>query len=125
MKETGFRRQLVYVLIFIVSSSLGASWLLLTRATGLTYHLFPLIIAASVPALPALLFHHRLTPSIAAAMAGLGLAIVGVSWMIMRAGGFAPTAGFVDGQPGGVVAEVVLLGVLGAVWGVRYATRAR
>lgn len=123
-KELSLSRQ-QSISVLVISVLLGAGWLLLTRATALTYHFFPLIIAASTPALPAMLFGLRLRRPSVGLMATLGLTVVGITWTVMHLGGFAPTATFVDGQPGGVGGEVVFLALVGAAWGSRYATRSR
>ena len=96
---------------------------MLTRATGLTYHFFPLVIAAAAPVLPKVLLGTSIPRTIALRLAAAGLMVVATGWATMTAGGFAPTATFVTGQPGGVVGEVTLLALLGAYRGAVYARR--
>lgn len=102
---------------------IAVGWVLLTRASGLTYHLFPLVIAAAAPVLPKMLFGRPLPRPIAFRFASGGLLAVAAGWLTMVAGGFAPTATFVTGQPGGVLGEVILFALLGAYRGTMYALR--
>ena len=97
-----------------VAAALGAVWVVLTSRTGVTYHLFPLLIVAAVPALPRLLWELTLTTRQAAFAAGAGLAVTAVGWLTIVALDVEPNATFVHGQPGGVPAEVAVLALIGA-----------
>lgn len=114
-----------YAVVFAIVGLVATVWVLLTRTSGLTYHFFPLVISASAPVVPAMVFGLSLPRLAALRLAGGGLLVVATGWAAMALGGFAPTATFVAGQPGGVPAEVVFFALLGAWRGVVYAIRLR
>ncbi len=114
-----------YVVVIAIVGLVATAWVLLTRISGLTYHFFPLVISASAPVVPSMVFGLSLPRRAALRLAGGGLFVVAAGWAAMVLGGFAPTATFVAGQPGGVPAEVVLFALLGAWRGVVYAIRPR
>ena len=95
----------------------------LTAATGATYHLFPLVIAAAPALLPRLLFARPLTPGRTRLAAALGLAAVAAAWLALVLLHQMPRTTFFEGQPGGVPGEFVAFGLLGALaaawWGSR------
>ena len=98
-------------------------FVILTLATGATYHLFPLAIAALPVVLPRLLFERPLSMSRARIAAALGLAAVAVAWLALVLLDEMPATTFFQGQPGGVPGEFVAFGLLGALtaawWGSR------
>ena len=98
-------------------------FVVLTTATGATYHLFPLAIAAAPALLPRLLLERSISSSTAAIAAALGLAAVGGAWVTLLVLDEMPLTTFVEGQPGGVPGEFVAFGLVGALlaawWGSR------
>jgi hypothetical protein len=86
-------------------------WLLLTSATGKTYHLAPLLAGAA----PGLLLRR----SASARLLGLamGAATVAIGWAAIVLAGIEPTATIMRAQPGGVAGEVVGLGLIGLAVG--------
>lgn len=108
----------------LVAVALTVVWVLLTRRTGVTYHLFPLVIAAGAAAVPRLFWEAALTPRAAVAAAVGGLAAVALGWAALVASDATPETTFVANQPGGVVGEVVAFAVLGALIGGWWGRRA-
>lgn len=107
----------------------AALWVVLTAATGKTYHLAPLIAAA----LPGVLAAAQAAPRGAAgrsprrtaalaAVAG-GLAVA-AGWAAIVAAEIEPTATLVAEQPGGVTGEVVAGAIAGAAAGAAFVMRA-
>jgi len=98
-------------------------FVVLTTATGATYHLFPLAIAAAPALLPRLLLERSISSSTAAISAALGLAAVGGAWVTLLVLDEMPLTTFVEGQPGGVPGEFIAFGLVGALvaawWGSR------
>ena len=84
-----------------VALGISALWVGLTALTGKTYHLAPVLISAA----PVLVSGN--TPRRTAAASLVGLAAVGLGWLVIELLGIEPTATFFHGQPGGVRAEVV------------------
>ncbi len=95
----------------------------LTLATGATYHLFPLAIAAAPALLPRLILERALIPRRALLAAAVGLSAVAVAWLSLVLLGQMPATTFFEGQLGGVPGEFVAFGLLGAAtaawWGSR------
>ena len=98
-------------------------FVVLTTATGATYHLFPLAIAAAPALLPRLLLERSISSGNAVIAAALGLAVVGGAWVTLLALDEMPASTFVEGQPGGVPGEFIAFGLIGALlaawWGSR------
>jgi hypothetical protein len=108
----------------IVAFALTVAWVLLTRRTGVTYHLFPFVIAAGAAAVPRLFWDAALAPRAAIAAAIGGLAAVALGWAALAASDATPDTTFVTNQPGGVAGEVVAFAVLGALIGAWWGRRA-
>ena len=87
-----------------------AVWVALTAATGKTYHLAPIVIAAA-PGITARAAEREVSWSVVAAT---GLIAVAVGWAVIVATNIEPTATLAEGQPGGVEGEVVLGALIGA-----------
>ncbi len=96
-------------------SAVGATivWAVLTVETGLTFHLFPLLIVVA-PAFVLALTATNVTRAWLAAVL-FGVPAVAAGWLYLEASGNTPTATFVRGQPGGVLSEVVLFAALGVI----------
>ena len=88
----------------------AAVWVGLTAATGKTYHLAPIVIAA-VPGIAARAAERRVSWTLAAAT---GLIAVAAGWAAIVAADAEPTATLAEGQPGGVEGEVVVGALIGA-----------
>lgn len=95
-----------------LAALLAGAWVLLTAATGKTYHLAPLLAAAAPAAVVFTQGDGRLPP--AWLVAAIGLAAAAAGWLVILAAGIKPTATFVPGQPGGVWLEVAGGGLFGA-----------
>ena len=98
-----------------------AVWVVLIARSGVTYHLFPLVIAASVGFMSRL-SGAPLRPLEAAVSTAGGLLTVAAGWLVLVLLDETPTATFVEGQPGGVPGETVIFALLGAalsLWWVR------
>jgi hypothetical protein len=87
-----------------------AAWVALTAATGKTYHLAPIVIAAA-PGIAARATEREVSWTVAAAT---GLAAVAAGWAVIVAADIEPSAMLVEGQPGGVEGEVVVGALIGA-----------
>ena len=98
----------------LVAAVLATVWVALTLRTGVTYHLFPLLIVASVVLTPKLLWETSMTARQAAVAAAAGLAVTAAGWLALVVLDAEPATTFVHGQPGGVPAEVAMLAVAGA-----------
>ncbi len=107
----------------LVAVVLAAIWVALTKRTGVTYHLFPLLIVASVVLTPKLLWETSMTARQAAIAAAVGLAVTAAGWLALVLLDAEPVTTFVDGQPGGVPAEVAVLAVAGAGVSIWWASR--
>ena len=70
-------------------------FVVLTTATGATYHLFPLAIAAAPALLPRLLLERSISSGNAVIAAALGLAVVGGAWVTLLALDEMPASTFV------------------------------
>lgn len=90
-----------------------AVWLALTIETGLTYHVFPLVIVGA-PVFVLALLKANISPVWLPALL-LGVPAVAAGWVYLESTGNAPTATFVRGQPGGVLGEVVIFAALGVI----------
>lgn len=101
-----------------------AVWVVLTARSGVTYHLFPLVIAASVGFMSRL-SGAPLRPLEAAASAAGGLLAVIVGWLALVVLDEAPTATFIANQPGGVAGETAIFALLGAALSLWWVTRQR
>ena len=101
----------------------AAVFVVLTAATGTTYHLFPLLIGFVPGGLPRLLSERPISPREGTIATVAGLVAVGVAWLALVILDEMPTATLIADQPGGVPGEFVLFGVLGAIvggwWGSR------
>jgi hypothetical protein len=114
------------VLIGIAGAVIAAAvFVVLTSATGATYHLFPLLIGFVPGGLPRLLSERPLNPREGTIATVAGLAAVGVAWLALVLLDEMPAATLISDQPGGVPGEFVLFGLLGAIlggwWGSRSA----
>lgn len=98
---------------FAAALALAGAWVGLTAATGSTYHLAPLIVAAA-PAVLARAAEAAVSP-IAAVVAGAIAAAAG--WVAIVIAGVEPTATVIADQPGGVAGEVVVAGIVGLAIG--------
>lgn len=107
----------------LVAAVLAAIWVALTQRTGVTYHLFPLLIVASAVLTPKLLWETSMTARQAAIAAAAGLAVTGAGWLALVLLDAEPVTTFVHGQPGGVPAEVAVLAVAGAGVSIWWASR--
>lgn len=106
----GTYQMLGHVAGAFVAMVFAGLWVGLTLRSGVTYHLFPLAIAV----LPALVAFRVFETSYRSwLLAPVGLAIVALTWGLLEAIQEAPTATFVHDQPGGVVAEVAVLALMG------------
>ena len=99
-------------------------WVALTARTGVTYHLFPFVVAAALPVVarlggPAL---RRLEAAIGA---GGGLAAVAAGWLALVLLDAVPSATFVADQPGGVPGEAAVFAFIGAGFGLWWTLRRR
>ncbi len=100
----------------VVALLFAALWIGLTLRTGVTYHLFPLAIGA----LPALAAYRVFEAKSRTWLPGpislvpAGLAIVALAWGVLELLDETPTATFIHDQPGGVIGEVIVLGLVGA-----------
>lgn len=102
-----------------VALALSALWVGLTALTRKTYHLAPVLIAAA-PVIISAGGRRRTTPA-----SLLGLAAVGLGWLVIEVLDIEPTATFVDGQPGGVPGEVITGSLMGLAAGAALAARRR
>jgi hypothetical protein len=104
------------------AAAIAVIWIVLTAATGKTYHLTPPLIAAA----PGAVARWR-APASATALGvmGSGLSTVALGWLVIVALRIEPDATVIAGQPGGVVGEVILGAVAGALVGAALATRGR
>ncbi len=107
----------------LVAAALAAVWVALTRQTGVTYHFFPLLIVASVALTPKLLWETSMNARQAGVAAAVGLAVTAAGWLALVLFDATPVTTFVDGQPGGVPAEVAVLAVAGAGVSIWWASR--
>jgi len=98
-------------------------WLALTLQTGLTYHLFPFAIASSPTALARFLDDRPLRHTQAAFASVMGLMLVTLGWLALAVSDEDPSATFVDGQPGGVIGEIIIMAGLGAIIGFVWAVK--
>ena len=103
--------------------ALTGIWLALTLRTGLTYHLFPFAVAVAPTALARFLDDRPLRNSQAAFGAVLGLLLVTLGWLALVLSDKDPSSTFVDGQPGGVIGEIIVIAGLGAIIGFVAAVR--
>ncbi len=107
----------------LVALLFAALWVGLTLRTGVTYHLFPLAIGV-LPALVAYRVFEAKSRSWWPGPIGLvpvGPAIVALAWGVLELLNETPTATFIHDQPGGVPAEVAVLGLAGAAVGLWFA----
>lgn len=111
------RRDAITLLLVIASASGAvALWVTLTALTGKTYHLAPAV-AAMAPAGIAWLRGARPRQGYAVALLGLGLMAAASGWAVIAGVGIEPSATIIDGQPGGVLGEVIVAGLAGAALG--------
>ena len=89
-----------------------AVWVALTARSGVTYHLFPLVIAASVGFMSRL-SGAPLRPLEAATSTAGGLLTVAAGWLVLVILDETPTATFSADQPGGVPGETAAFALLG------------
>ncbi len=99
-------------------------WVVLTARSGVTYHLFPLVIAASVGFMSRL-SGAPLRPLEAAAATAGGLLAVAAGWLALVILDETPTATFIADQPGGVPGETAIFALLGAALSLWWVTRRR
>jgi hypothetical protein len=106
---TSAARQVTLAIISV--TLIDVAWLLLTRATGKTYHLAPLLVGAA----PGVLLRRR--PSGRLLGLAIGTAAVAIGWAALVLSGIEPSATIVHAQPGGVAGEVAVLGLIGLAVG--------
>ena len=104
---------LSFVLAAGAAAAASAIWVALSVETGLTYHLFPLLIVLAPVFTMALLGVPVERPRLVALL--LGAPAVALGWILLEVSENAPAATFVGGQPGGVIGEVAAFSLLG-VW---------
>lgn len=101
----------------------AAIFVVLTAATGTTYHLFPLLIGFLPAGLPRVLAERPINRRDATIAMAIGIAAVGAVWLSLEVMDEMPTATLISDQPGGVAGEFALFGILGALiggwWGSR------
>lgn len=97
----------------LTSAAAAAIWVVLTLATGLTFHLFPALIAGGPAFTWSLLSPGNVRPWRLALF--VGWPAVALAWALLEALGRMPTATFIHDQPGGVRAEIVVIALLGAL----------
>ena len=107
----------------LVAAVLTAVWVALTQRTGVTYHLFPLLIVASAVLTPKLLWETSMTARRAGIAAAGGLAVTAAGWLALVLLNAEPVTTFVHRQPGGVPAEVAVLAIVGAGASIWWASR--
>lgn len=100
-----------------------AAWVLLTWATGKTYHLAPLVVAAAPGFVLGL--DARRSGSTVALAAALGALTAFAGWAIIELAGFDLGSTFFSGQPGGVTGEVVTAAAVGLAIGAYAGLRPR
>jgi len=98
---------------------IAAGWVGLTAWTGKTYHLAPLLAAAAPGYLARFAGWPSRSRGAVLALVALGGVAVAGGWSVIVAAGIEPTATLVPGQPGGVPLEVAIIGLLGALLGIR------
>ena len=91
---------------------IAALWIALTAATGKTYHLAPPLVAAAPGAVIRL---RAPAPASAPAVVASGLMTVAVGWLAIVVLQIEPPATVIAGQPGGVIAEVIVGALAGAL----------
>ena len=96
----------------------------LTARTGTTYHLFPVLIAFLATGLPRVLTELPIGRRDATFGSVLGVVVVVAAWRALELLDDMPSATLIAGQPGGVPGEFLLSGVLGALVGAWWGTRA-
>jgi hypothetical protein len=98
-------------------------FVVLTSATGTTYHLFPVLIAFLPAGLPRVLSERPVSVREGLIAAILGFVIVLAVWLSLELLDEMPAATLIGDQPGGVAGEFVLFGAIGALiggsWGAR------
>ena len=100
----------------------AAAWVVLTAAAdgGTTYHLFPLLIGAAGPVATRYVATGPL-PRREASIATVASALAWVGgWLVLALLDRWPSSTFLEDQPGGLAAETIVLGLLGAVIGLLY-----
>lgn len=110
--ETPLRRVGLPVLTVAAPGAIAAVWIALTAATGLTFHLFPGVIAGAPAFVWSLLSPRDIRPWRLALL--IGWPVVATSWALLEILDILPTATFVHGQPGGVRGEIVVIAAAGA-----------
>ena len=101
----------------------GAIFVVLTAASGTTYHLFPLLIGFVPGGLPRVLTERPISRRDAIIAVVAGIAVVGAAWLVLELLEEMPSATLLDDQPGGVGAELLLSGALGALTGAWWGSR--
>ena len=108
----------------LVAALAAGVWVALTARTGVTYHLFPFVVAAALPVF-ARLGGPPLRRVEAAIGAAGGLAAVAAGWLALVLLDAVPTATFVADQPGGVPGEAAVFALIGAAFGLWWTLRRR
>ncbi len=126
MSQTSVRPAAPAALWFAAVAAVVAAavWVVLTARSGVTYHLFPLVIAASV-GFVSRLSGAPLRPLEAAAAIGGGVLAVAAGWLALVMLDETPTATFIADQPGGVPGETVIFALLGAALSLWWVTKRR
>lgn len=112
-----------------IAVGLGASviaavlFVVLTSATGTTYHLFPVLIAFLPAGLPRVLSQRPVSIRDGAIAGAVGFAAVLAIWLSLELLDEMPAATLIGGQPGGVAGEFVLFGAIGALVGAWWGSR--
>lgn len=102
-----------------VAALLGTAWLALTLINGLNYHLFPAVIAGAPAAVVNFMDGRSPDRARLLKMMAIGLASVALGWTVLQVLGSAPTATFVENQPGGARLEALILAIAGSLYGRR------
>lgn len=109
----------------------SAAWVALTAVSGKTYHLAPLLIAAT-PGWVLRWAHEAdekplpeaFVPSRLVAVTGISVVAVASGWLAVRAGGADPGVTIVPDLPGGTTGEAIAFTLLGLFVAARSVSRA-
>ena len=113
------------IVIGVLGAAVAAAiFIVLTASTGTTYHLFPLLIGFVPGGLPRVLADRPISPREGTMATVAGILAVGAAWLVLVILDEMPAATLIADQPGGVGGEFVLFGVLGAIVGGWWGSRA-
>lgn len=112
------------IAVGLVASVIAATiFVVLTSATGTTYHLFPVLIAFLPAGLPRVVAERPVSVRAGTIAAALGFVVVLAIWLSLELLDEMPSATLIGDQPGGVAGEFVLFGAIGALVGGWWGTR--